>query len=107
VGAGHGYRWLGRESGNPWASVVGSVEAELVAAGLLDAVEPQGLRGRLGAAASGRLKVTPRCDAIAGVRGDVDAAVSRWQVFGTSERDLAEALVKECRDGIDARLATD
>jgi hypothetical protein len=101
------YRWLGRESGNPWASVVGAVEAELVAAGLLDAVEAQGLRGKLGAAASGRLKVTPRCDAVERVRGDVDTAVSRWQAFQTSERELAEVLVKECRDGVDARLATD
>lgn len=101
------YRWLGRESGNPWASVVGAVEAELVAAGLLDAVEATGLRGKLGAAASGRLKVTPHCDAIAAVRGEVEAAVARWTSFTTTERELADALVKECRAGIDNRLAGD
>jgi hypothetical protein len=100
-------RWIGRDSGNPWASVVGAVEADLVAAGLLNAVEPAGLRGKVGVASSGRLKVTPQCEAIAAVRADVEAGVARWTSFTTGERALAEALVKECRGGIDSRLASD
>ena len=100
------YRWLGRDSGNPWAAVVGAVEAELAASGCLEAVEPAGLRGKLGVAASGRLKVTARCDAIEAVRPDVEAAVARWQAFQAGGGPLAQALVKDCRDGIDARVAS-
>jgi hypothetical protein len=101
------FRWLGSESTNPWGVVVGAVEAELVAAGLLRPGEASGIKAKLGAVAHGRPSVTPDCAAIEGVRTDVDAAVARWQQFAAGEAELAKALVGEARDGIDRRLETD
>lgn len=101
------YRWLGDESTNPWATAISPVEAELVEAGMLTPEDPKGFAGKVGAFARGRVSMAGNAAAIAGVRAEVDAAVARWQAFRQHEAPLAEALVKECRDGIDNRLETD
>lgn len=101
------WRWLARESSNPWGTVVGAVESELVAAGILEPVEPQGLKGKLGAMGSGRAKTNPVPDAVAAAQPEAVAAVQRWQAFLATEPELAQALVKEARAGIDARLESD
>jgi hypothetical protein len=97
------HRWLGREYNDPWGAVVGSVEQELADAGYVTREKAGGLKGKLGA----RPVVTPDCPAIERVRGEVDDAIDRWRKFAANEPDLAAALVTECRDGVDARLATD
>jgi hypothetical protein len=101
------YRWLGTESMSPWRMAVAPVEAELVQAGMLTPEDPKGLGGRLGALAKGGVTMTGNAAAIAGVQGEVNAAVARWQAFTANEPELAQALVKECRDGIDNRMDTD
>ena len=101
-------RWLGRDYANPWAVAVMFVERELIEAGLLRQLEAQGMLGKLGQMAAGRIKVEGDCDAIAAVRGDVDAAIGRWHsVFNGPEAPLAQALVQECRDGVDSRVERD
>jgi hypothetical protein len=95
------YRWMGGDSTGPWGVAIRPVEAELAEAGMLTAEEAKGL-GKLG-----RRKYTGNAAAIAGVRNEVDAAVARWQYFEGNEPALADALVKECRAGIDNRMETD
>lgn len=101
------YRWMGDESMNPWRTAITPIEAELVQAGLLTPEDPKGFKGKLGAFAKGGISMIPNAAAIGGVSGEVAAAVQRWQAFTANEPDLAQALVKECRDGIDNRMDTD
>jgi hypothetical protein len=101
-------RWLGRDYANPWSVVMAFVERELIDAGLLRSVEAQGMLGKLGQMASGRTRVEGDCAAIAGIRGDVDGAIGRWQsLFHGANAPLAQAVLKECRDGVDSRLEND
>jgi hypothetical protein len=101
------YRWLGDESMNPWRAAIAPVEAELVQAGLLTPEDPKGFAGKLGAFAKGGIAMLPNAAAIAAHAGEVADAVGRWQAFTANEAELAQALVKECRDGIDNRMDTD
>ncbi len=96
-------RWLGRDYNDPWGAVAGSVEQELADAGYVTREKAGGLKGKLGA----RPVATPDCGAIERIRNEVDDAVARWRKFAANEPDLAAALVKEARDGVDARLASD
>ena len=101
------YRWLGDEYMSPWSTAIGPVEMELAEAGLLAPEDPKGFAGKVGMFARGRIKYVANAAAIAAVRGEVDAAIGRWKASQANEPALAEALVKECRDGIDNRLDTD
>lgn len=101
------YRWLQSDSTNPWGNVAGAVEAELVQAGILQPVAPQGALGKLGRLAGARQKMSATPQAIAASRPEVDATLQRWFAFNQHEAQLAQALVKECRDGIDSRLESD
>ena len=101
------HRWLQRESASPWSDVVAAFETELVEHGILRPVEASGFKGKLGAFAAGRPKLEPVPEAVAAARPEADATVQRWLAFQQAEPVLAEALVKECRAGIDNRLDTD
>lgn len=101
------HRWLQRESANPWGNVVAAFELELAEQGVLRPEEANGVKGKLGAFAHGRPKMTAVPEAVAAARPEADAVVARWQAFHAAEPELAEALVKECRAGIDNRLDTD
>lgn len=100
-------RWLQQDSANPWGNVVGTFESELVQQGLLQPVQPEGFKGKLGAFASGRPKVAPVIPAIQAAWPEVDQTLQRWFAFNQHEGQLAQALVKECRDGIDSRQEQD
>lgn len=97
------FRWLGRAWNDPWGAAVGAVENELADAGLVTRAAATGLKGKLGA----RPVVTPDCARIEAVRGEAGAALDRWRGFVNGDPTLAEALLKEARDGVDARLETD
>lgn len=97
------YRWIGRDSANPWGAVVGAVEAELVDAGYLAYADTGGMKGKLGALAHGRQRVTADCARIAELDGEIKEAVAAWHAFRQSD-PVAEALVKECKDAVSARV---
>lgn len=99
------YRWIGRDSAMPWAAVVAAVEADLVDAGCLTYADAGGLRGKLGAISRGRQRTSADCDRIASLDGAVKDAVGAWQAFRTSD-PVAEALLKEVKDGIAARVTS-
>lgn len=101
------HRWLRTESDNPWGVVASAVEGELVQAGVLTPVAPQGKLGKLGALAGKRQKMAGNTDALVAIHPEVSAVVQRWFAFNQAEPQLAQALVKECRDAIDSRLDTD
>ncbi len=100
-------RWLQQDSSNPWGNVVGAFEQELVQGGVLQPQEPQNLMGKVAVFAGGRVKMAGIPQALAATRPEVDAAIGGWHHFHQSEPQLAQALVKECRDGIDSRLEHD
>lgn len=101
------YRWLQSDSTNPWGNVAGAVESELVQVGILQPMEAQGMMGKLGRLAGARPKMAAVPQAITASRPEVDATLQRWFAFHQHEAQLAQALVKECRDGIDSRLESD
>jgi hypothetical protein len=101
------HRWLRTEHDNPWGVVASAVEGELVQAGVLQPVAPQGRLGKLGALAGKRQKMAGVTDALVAIHPEVSALVQRWFAFNQAEPQLAQALLKECRDGIDSRVETD
>ncbi|HWL35105.1 MAG TPA: hypothetical protein VNQ77_02830 [Frankiaceae bacterium] len=101
------HRWLRTEHDNPWGVVASVVEGELVQAGVLQPVAPQGKLGKLGALAGKRQKMAGNTEALVAIHPEVSAVVQRWFAFNQAEPQLAQALVKECRDAIDSRLDTD
>lgn len=97
-------RWFGRDVPNPYVQIVGNVEAELVTAGLLSAVEEDtGLRGKAGRMLRGKPDVEADCDRIGVLAGAVALAVERWRQWGAAEPELVPLLLEECRAGITSR----
>ncbi len=98
------WRWLGRDSNEPYKQVIQAVVQALSGAGYYQAVDAE--RGRVTGAILGNTKLDPVCERITGLRPQFEALAERWSAFQRREPELYTQLLKSVSEGISSRRSS-
>lgn len=102
-------RWFGSDSRSPQWDVLQATMREAVDLGYIERTETDTGRGTITGFFLGKteVKFEPRCEKISTLEARFDDFASRWRAFRSSESELYEALMDQCKKAIGSRTESD
>lgn len=94
-------RWFGKDVPNPYTDVIYASLKDAIVYGYIKAGNSQ--PGQAGESLMGLHQFQPNCAQIASLETSVEEVVNRFKDFQASRPELYEALMKQCKSGIETR----